>query len=103
MKNKEELGSQICIRLPSSLLRKVDAIADMSEGPSDPRWAAVEGQGKQNRSDILRLGVEKGLDLIERYLADAPDEVRQKITGNPEYLMQYVLSKMYSSGSSLQE
>jgi hypothetical protein len=66
---KAENDVQTTLRLPTSLLQRIDAIAFQTEGPHDPRLAPVEGRGPPlNRSDAMRLALERGLDILAESL-----------------------------------
>ena len=64
-RRKDENDVQTTLRLPTSLLQRIDALADQTEGPRDPRLASIEGRSPPlNRSDVLRLALERGLDVL---------------------------------------
>lgn len=77
-KGKEGNSEQTTLRLPSALLRRVDAIAEQTEGPRDPRLASIEGSGPPlNRSDVLRIALERGLNILaERVAKDQKAEAQ---------------------------
>jgi hypothetical protein len=66
---KAENDVQTTLRLPTSLLHRIDSIALQTECPREPRLTQVEGIGLPlNRSDVLRLALERGLDIIAERL-----------------------------------
>ena len=72
---KAENDVQTTLRLPTSLLQRIDALAYQTEGQRDPRWASVEGRGPPlNRSDVLRLALERGLDVLAEKLEKKKNE-----------------------------